>query len=284
MKAPDAAGIDHTSPWSTYAPRGWRGASLGLAHDVPAGWPLAPRLVKVLRRPIKYGRQACYDVTIWGLKLRLTPYGNNSESKLLYAPQLFDSMERDFLTARLRPGATFIDIGANVGSYTYWACHCLAGHGRIVAFEPDDEMRARLEFNLRTNEISQVEVVAEALSDHAGTAVLHINRLQRGENTLEASQAAVVGGDRVTQTVRVGTLLNRLQVLGVTRVDALKIDIEGHEMPVLRHFFEHASQSLWPRAMLAEHKHDSEDLVGRLLESVGYRRVIETPLNRCYER
>jgi FkbM family methyltransferase len=282
--SPAGAGVDHASPWGTYPSKGWRGASLGLAHAVPAQWALARRLVKVLRRPIKYGTQPCYDVTIWDWKLRLTPYGNNSESKLLYGPQLFDRREREFLATKLTPGATFVDIGANVGTYTYWACRCLAGQGRVVAFEPDDEMRARLEFNLRTNGIRQVEVVAHALSDHAGTAVLHINRLQRGENTLEVAQAEVVGGDRVTQSVRVDTLYASLQALGVERVDALKIDIEGHEMPVLRHFFAHAPQTLWPHALLAEHKHDREDAVGQLLETMGYRCVVETALNRCYER
>ncbi len=276
--------IDHASPWGVYAPPPLAGAMLRLAHAVPERWALAPRLVKLLRRPIKYGRQRCYDVTVWNHKLRLTPQGNRSETQLLYAPQLFDAREREFLAAHLAPGGTFIDIGANVGIYTYWAAHCLQGRGRIVAFEPDDEMRARLKFNLDANALGHVDLLAVALSDHQGSAVLYINRNQRGQNTLEASQASAAGGERVKQAVPLDTLWERLCALSVPQVDVLKIDIEGHELPVLRHFYAHAPRTAWPRAVLTEHQHDAEDAVAKLLLAVGYGAVLQTDLNRGYLR
>ncbi len=284
MNDPIANCIDHNSPWGSHAPSRLAGAMLRLAHAVPERWTLAPRLVKVLRRPVKYGRQPCYDVTVWDHRLRLTPHGNRSEMLLLYAPQLFDAREREFLAIHLKPGGTFVDIGANAGVYTWWASHCLGGRGRIVAFEPDDEMRARLVFNLKANALGHIDVVPVALSDHQGTAVLYINLSQRGQNTVEASQASAAGGDRVTQTVELDTLHDRLQALGVQGIDALKIDIEGHELPVLRHFFGHAQVGMWPRIVLAEYAHDADNSTTDLLHSVGYRTVLQTALNRGYQR
>jgi Methyltransferase FkbM domain len=40
---------------------------------------------------------------------------------------------------------------------------------------------------------------------------------------------------------------------GVSRVDALKIDVEGYEDRVLTGFFRQARQTLWPRAVVIEH-------------------------------
>lgn len=276
--------IDHATPWGAFAPRGWRRASLAIAHAVPPTWSLAPRLVKVFRRPIKYGGQACWDLQVWGLKLRLAHDGNKSELKLVYGPQLFDPEERAFIAGRLKPGGSFVDVGANAGAYTCWACHCLQGRGRVLAFEPDPEMRARLAFNLRSNGLALVALSEAALSDHAGSAVLHVNRAQRGENTLESAQADAAGGDRVAVTVPLDTLWAQLQKHTIDRIDVLKIDIEGHELPVLRHFFAHAPQAVWPGAVLAEHMHDAQDGVRALLESVGYRIALQTRLNRAYVR
>jgi FkbM family methyltransferase len=280
----DCATIDHGAPWGRHAPARWRGASLAVAHTVPAGWGLAERLVKLFRRPIKYAGQACYDVGVWGLKLRLAAGGNRSELKLLYGPQLFDPDERRFVASRLPPGGTFVDIGANAGAYTYWACHCLQGRGRVLAFEPDVEMRARLAFNLRTNTLALVDLCEVALSDQAGTAVLYVNQAQRGQNTLESEQAAGASGDRVELAVALDTLWSQLQQRRVDRIDVLKIDIEGHELPVLRHFFAHAPESCWPGALLTEHKPGTKNSLEQLLRARGYRQVFETALNRGYVR
>jgi len=274
--------IDHTSAWGAFAPTPWRRASLRAAHAVPADWPLAERIVKVLRRPIKYGGQACYDVVVWGWKLRLCRHGNRTEIKLLYAPQLWDAEERRFLAGQLGVGSVFVDIGANAGAYTYWAARCMQGRGRILAFEPDDEMRSRLNFNLQQNAVQGVEVHAVALSDHQGTADFYIDREQRGRNTLETAASAEAG--REVRRVELDTLHARLTASQVSRVDGLKIDIEGHELPVLKHFFAHAPVDMWPRVVLAEYTHDTDDAIAGLLNSVGYRTVLQTALNRAYER
>ena len=44
-----------------------------------------------------------------------------------------------------------------------------------------------------------------------------------------------------------------LDEAGVTRIDALKIDIEGFEDRALIAFFKEAPQTLWPRAVVIEH-------------------------------
>ncbi len=276
-----APAFDDLAPWGTYIPSRGVAVLLGLAHRTPR-W-LAP-LVKLFRRPVKYHVNVPLDLTIWGLRLRLLPRGNMSEQKLISAPQFFDPEELGLLAARLGPGGTFVDIGANAGVYSFWAHRCMQGQGRIVSVEPDPEMRRRLEFNCRTNSLGDIEVCPVALSDHAGSAVLQIDPRQRGQNTLESGEAKRAGGTRTMLEVPVDTLLHLLQSRGIERVDALKIDIEGHEPPVLRHFLANAPASLRPGILITEFKAETAASLEQLLRDTGYRRRETTRLNFIYEQ
>jgi FkbM family methyltransferase len=281
MPTPPPPAFDDASPWGRYAPRAGVRALLALAHAVPP--PLA-RLVLLLRRPVKYGVHTPLDVTVWGLKLRLLPRGNMSEQKLLFAPQLFDRTELALLRGTLRPGGCFVDIGANAGVYSFWARRCMGASGRVLAVEPDPEMRRRMAFNVAGNALPGIEVAPLALSDHAGEAELWVDPGQRGQNTLEAGEAARAGGARHKVKVALATLPELLRERGIERVDALKIDIEGHEPPVLRHFFDHAPPALWPALVITEFKPATAAGIEALFTARGYRRRTTTDLNFVFER
>lgn len=271
--------FDAVKPWGAYAPNAWQGILLAATRALPRA---LRRLVFALRKPIKYGVSHALDVTLWGLKLRLLPRGNITETEVLFSPQFFDVEELALLARHLRPGGSFVDIGANVGVYSFWAHHCMQGQGRIVAVEPDPEMLQRLRFNLATNAMSQIDVCAVALSDHQGEGELLVNPAQRGENTLVAEEARAAGGERVATKVRLDTLVQVLQGLGIARVDALKIDIEGHEPPVLKHFFEHAPRSMWPGLAITEYKADTAPKIEAQFLACGYRRVLFNGMNFAF--
>lgn len=71
------------------------------------------------------------------------------------------------LRAYLRPGDTFVDVGANLGYYSVVAADLVGPTGCVLAFEPSAPMRSRLERNVALNRLSQVEIRAEALGDAA---------------------------------------------------------------------------------------------------------------------
>ncbi len=278
---PEPLAFDDLNPWGHWPPSGPTARLLALSHRVPP--PFTP-LVRLLRRHIKYGVHQPLDVVIWERRLRLMPRGNFSEQKLLVSPRLFDRRELAFLAGRLRPGDCFVDIGANAGIYSIWADRCMQGRGRVIAVEPDPEMRRRLAFNLATNAIHSIEVCPVALSDRRGTASLFVDPSQRGLNTLEASEAEREGGPRSGMVVDVVPLSSLLAERGVHEVRALKIDVEGHEATVLRHFFGTAPAGTLPGAIITEAKGDSAAGLEAMLGPFGYRRLARTELNLILTR
>ena len=62
----------------------------------------------------------------------------------------------------------------------------------------------------------------------------------------------------VVEVTSVDEIVQILSDAGVSKVDALKIDVEGFEDRVLTGFFAQAPQTLWPRAVVIEHLSKNE--------------------------
>lgn len=288
-------------PWGSHVPRGLLGQVLGWSRGLPAS-PLGARGARILRTLARAGRPGRpVDVELWRLRLRLHTRGNVSEARILFMPQLWEPRERALLQERAHPGFVFLDVGANAGGYSLWVLSLLGAECRIVAVEPDPEMSARLRFNAATNGAGNLRVLQVAVSDQEGEGVLHLDAANRGQNRLlpageEGSgsdeEPGGAGGSRAVgeaRGIRLAVPLRSLPRIaadeGLSRIDALKIDIEGMEHRVLRHFFDHAPETLWPRLLITEH-HGTPDHVALqgLLAELGYGTLLQTGLNRVLER
>lgn len=62
----------------------------------------------------------------------------------------------------LRPGMTFFDLGANIGFFSLLAARLIGGGGRVVAFEADPEVAARLRENIQKNGFETIGVEQKA--------------------------------------------------------------------------------------------------------------------------
>ena len=134
---------------------------------------------------------------------------------------------------RLRKDSVFIDVGANIGAITVYAC--LSGHFRhIVAVEPDAVNRSILEKNIALNGLAdQVTVVPAAASSTGGQMTLHRDRKNLGAHSLEPGFAKSPGS---TETVTVQSL-DQIVIqagFGLNDIGFVKIDVEGHEIDVLK--------------------------------------------------
>ena len=259
--------FDTTSTWGTWKPRGIAAVSLKLIDLLPTSGVFR-KLAFLLRKPVKNSTQAVYDREIWGLKLRLATRGNLTEQRWLTIPNFHDAPERRALATALRPGAVFLDVGANAGFYTFWALSQRHAGLRVIAVEPTEVMLSRVRHNLAANSLtSSVTLCACAVTPSPGEVVIEEHAGNIGETSIRA--------DGTGRRVPGRTLLEILQTANVSRVDAMKIDIEGFEVPVLEAFFNSAPRTLWPQLVIGEIVGKGGEPLKKLLIGHGYR------LERC---
>ncbi len=174
-----------------------------------------------VRSPQTFGR-------IGGARVRLNPRNTLPENAAMAVAGWYEPPISEILTSLCRPGACVVDVGANVGWYTFLAAQRVGPTGRVLAFEPEPENFALLSESLRDNPRPQVRVWAEAVSDHDGEETLFLS----DEAASFHSTARHVGTRSLTvRSLRIDTVVHDL---ALPSVDVLKIDVEGGEPKVLR--------------------------------------------------
>ena len=134
------------------------------------------------------------------------------------------------LTARLKPGDVFIDIGANVGYFSLLAAQIVGTEGRVLAFEPNPEVFERLRRNADLNTATCIQMYRLGIGAQAGTARFFIDP----SGNTGASSLAGQTRDGNNLDIQLDTLDNISQLENLTRVAMLKIDIEGAELQALQ--------------------------------------------------
>jgi len=152
----------------------------------------------------------------------------------------FGYYSRDVLFAierMLTPGSVFLDIGANIGEVSLFAAKRVGERGSVMAFEPVAETADRLRRNLALNGLRNVEVMEMGISDqvreqalYASAAKFQDGSRHDGLGTLYASGAR----SSPVATVKLTTLDALLSARPIARLDGIKLDIEGAELPALR--------------------------------------------------
>ncbi len=126
----------------------------------------------------------------------------------------------------VRPGDTFLDIGANIGLFTLKAARLCGASGQVIAVEPGREALRQLRANLALNGWHHVRVADVALSDRSGEAALH--HIALGDDP-QAFSLLSDGSGVPAETVRTLTLDLLAEEYGLTRLDCIKMDVEGAE-------------------------------------------------------
>ena len=125
-----------------------------------------------------------------------------------------------FAEAYLRPGDGFIDVGANIGTYSMMARSFVGVDGRVDGFEPHPVAVRRFLENVELNGLTNVAVHAAALADQPGSL-----EFIDGSDVSNRVKSAY-DGSRRTIVVPAVTLD---QALPTGRFAMGKIDVEGFE-------------------------------------------------------
>lgn len=271
--------LDTRSPFGTYKAE----------RMVRAAWRLADRhdLSKSLRKRIRalVARffRGPYDLEADGLKFRIYPGENYDDRKILAKGRLPEREEHRLIEPYLGPGKVFVDVGANIGSYSVFA----AGLGAdVLSVEANPQTADKLSFNVRANDLKNVRIVNTAVGPREDTMPLWLEPSNCGFATLVKDlTTGEWAGDWSPTFVKVVPLTVLADDENLGRIDVLKVDVEGFEDRVLLPFLRHAERSLWPRVILLEtncRPYWSEDCLPELA-SRGYKVTGQTNDNMIFE-
>ena len=181
---------------------------------------------------------------------------------------LHEYADMAFLLHFLRPDDVFVDVGANVGSYTVLAS-AICG-AKTLAIEPDPGTVRALQANIDVNQINHlVEVNVCAAGPSDGTVVF-----TKGQDTM--NQVTSTSGPS-TQRVKQKRLDD---IVGAAEPTFIKLDVEGYEAQAL----EGANVTLSKHSLLAVATESENDAVTRILERAGFGRYYYNPISRTLEQ
>ena len=132
-----------------------------------------------------------------------------------------DQLSEDLVTRLCKPGKTFLDVGAHIGSFVASVWH-YDRSVNIIAFEAIPEKVASLR-----KRFPWAVIHGCAIGDREGTVAFFIDTARSGYSSLGKPPCSSVREIRVP--------IRRLDDLVTTdAVDVIKIDVEGSELGVLR--------------------------------------------------
>jgi FkbM family methyltransferase len=181
----------------------------------------------------------------------------------------FERTEARIVRELVTPGMTVLDVGAHVGFYTLLMGDEVGPSGSVIAVEPFPENATNLRRNVGRNHLDQVTVLEVAASDRNVRSRLSVQPGRSGWGSLEIDRE---GGHVEVSLLRLDHYLRERHI---RRVGFIKIDVEGHELQVLRGLGEYLQPMDGPILMV-------EKLVGRdefwqdilvLLGSIDYEPV-----------
>jgi FkbM family methyltransferase len=270
------------SAFGRYRPQGAVARILELTRGASASWAGKRRAFFLRSMAIKALKGRPLDVESLGARMRLYPFNNVCEKRILFTPQYFDLAERELLQSRMRPDIVFLDIGANVGGYSLFVAATAGPKARILAIEPQPEIYERLIYNIRQNPFASIKAIDCAVADVDGDITLFVDADNRGETSMR-----IINSDSVGAHIRVPAkaLRNIVTEEGFERIDAMKLDVEGAEDLILEPFFRDVDERLWPQLLLIEFAPERWAIdLPKLIAERGYRRVLRTRQKAAYER
>jgi FkbM family methyltransferase len=127
----------------------------------------------------------------------------------------------------LKPGMTFVDVGANLGYFTLLAAK-IVGPGHVYAFEPEQTNFELLSKSVSVNDLRHVDVYQKALCDKEGLIKLYLS-----DHMQPQSHSITFQEGRRSINVASTRLDLFWASIGRPKIDFLKIHVGGAEATVL---------------------------------------------------
>jgi FkbM family methyltransferase len=182
----------------------------------------------------------------------------------------FEPAQTALLSKKLKPGMTFVDVGANIGYYTVFASRLVGNSGKVYCFEPEPRNYRILMKNILANKLSNVYPYNAALSDSTGTVILYTDSKNFGAHSLNKFNVYHEDSEVSVVTMRLDDLV------GANKIDMIKLDVQGAEPKVVAGAMRTLTAQrpmlvleLWPYGI--QKMGDDPSKMIQDLEEIGYR-------------
>lgn len=268
--------VDNSSSFGQYEPNFIVKIIIYITRNIGTSW-FSKRLIFLFRKIAILLSRDCIDTYLFGAKLRLYTKGNVSEKRALFSPQIFEKDERDFIKSRCKDNSVFIDIGSNIGLYSFsvGSVYKEFKNTKIFSIEPHPSLFQRLNYNALQNKDIPINPREIALMDKSGEF-----KLDTPDENLGQGKISKTGSQKVIAK----NLIDFIKDEKIENISAMKIDVEGNEESVIIPFIENANKKLLPLIIIIENNKNSwkTDLI-KLLEEKGYLIKKKTRMNYILE-
>ncbi|AFU58609.1 putative methyltransferase FkbM family [Candidatus Nitrososphaera gargensis Ga9.2] len=168
-------------------------------------------------------------------------------------------------------GDVVVDVGAHIGRYTIVSSKAVGPMGRVVAIEADPDNFKILNYNIELNELTNVLPLNYAA--YSEDTRLRLYKVTSSEiyNTVMSSRAH---SKNAYVDVDACTLNKILHLIGISRVDWIKIDVEGAEFEVIKGATQIMANNPGLSILIEVHNIDDDpqhyDRIKNFLESFGF--------------
>lgn len=173
-----------------------------------------------------FGPKASDEIAISLLNQKMTVSRGETIGKALVDFGVYDLALTETLWRLISPGCKVADIGANIGYFSLVMAHRAGPYGAVHCFEPHPQLQKKWQAHLR--KWSQCTLYPVALSSQEGEMDLYIpQNFDKNEGV-----ASLEKQDNATAIKVAVHTLDR--ALAGKKVELMKIDVEGHELEVLK--------------------------------------------------
>ncbi len=164
---------------------------------------------------------------------------NNSTFKLYISPDngfidnyiflygVYESFILEIINQHLSKSMTYVDIGANIGQHSMFAASIVGKTGSVYAFEPIPRVYEQLVRSIEANDFSTIITAKNfALGERDSVETLYVSSKNIGGSSLVNKDE---GMNKLQVTIKKGDE----ELLPLTQIDMIKIDVEGYEYEVL---------------------------------------------------
>jgi FkbM family methyltransferase len=139
----------------------------------------------------------------------------------------YERKTRELCMSSLKPGMTFVDVGAHVGLYAIPAAAAVGPTGTVVAFDPDPDNFRLLSRNVAASGYKNIQLNNMAVSNVDGPLKLYRSPYNTGDH-----QIFFKGAGRESVTVQ-SVSLDQFFKGRTSSIDVAKFDIQGAEAAAL---------------------------------------------------